>query len=179
MIQWGSFSQHYILDSRCKVQLQQESFGGYALLLTVVGENNKPEELTLKPHVSADSLLDMDGKKVDKVLRECEALALALTKAIKQSKETGASASYKHLAGARKEAEERARRAEQEMAAMQQQLKQLKEQQQEQRRQEARRDGGAPAGDDFESWYENQFEEEQGTAGGTGAPGTPRRRWNW
>jgi hypothetical protein len=92
MIQWGSFSQHYILDSRCKVQLQQESFGGYVLLLTVVGENNKPEEMTLKPHVSADSLLDMDGKKVDKVLRECEAWALALTKAIKQSKEPGASA---------------------------------------------------------------------------------------
>jgi hypothetical protein len=92
VIEWGSFSQHYIIDPRCKVQLQQESFGGYVLLLTLIGENGKPEEMTLKPHVSSDILTDMDGKNVDKVLRECETWAVALSNAINISKERGTKA---------------------------------------------------------------------------------------
>ena len=46
--------------------------------------------MTLKPYVEeSDSLLDMDGKSVNKVLRECEAWAVAISRAIKESRDKG------------------------------------------------------------------------------------------
>ena len=56
----------------------------------VIGDDEKLEEMTLKPYVEeSDSLLDMDGKSVNKVLRECEAWAVAISRAIKQSRDKG------------------------------------------------------------------------------------------